>query len=83
MAPCPVCLNKIAHKAGRSTAAPGREPPGCRQLAASAPTPSTEGIAPRPETTFGNVKADVLERFVPGIKRGNFVYTILNSDWPD
>src|SRR6184192_3391927 len=28
----------------------------------------TEGIAPRPETTFGNVKADVLERFVPGFE---------------
>ena len=43
----------------------------------------TEGIAPKPETTFGNVKADVLERYVPGFKRGNFVDVILNSDWPD
>lgn len=43
----------------------------------------TEGIAPKPETTFGNVKADVLERFVPGFKRGNFVDVILNSDWPE
>jgi hypothetical protein len=43
----------------------------------------TEGIAPRPETTFGNVKADVLERFVPGFKRGNFVDVIENSDWPE
>jgi hypothetical protein len=42
----------------------------------------TEGIAPRPDTTFGNVKADVLERFVPGFRRGNFVDAILNSDWP-
>jgi hypothetical protein len=42
----------------------------------------TEGIAPRPDTTFGNVKADVLERFLPGFRRGNFVDTILNSDWP-
>ena len=40
----------------------------------------TEGIAPRPDTTFGNVKADVLERYVPGFKRGNFVDVILNSD---
>src|SRR3979490_1885916 len=39
----------------------------------------TEGIAPKPETTFGNVKADVLERYVPGYKRGNFVDIILNS----
>ena len=43
----------------------------------------TEGIAPRPETTFGNVKADVLERFVPGYQRANFVDIIENSDWPE
>ncbi|MCW2541143.1 MAG: hypothetical protein JWN95_2868 [Frankiales bacterium] len=43
----------------------------------------TEGIAPKPETTFGNVKADVLERFVPGYQRGNFVDIIQNSDWPE
>lgn len=43
----------------------------------------TDGIAPRPDTTFGNVKADVLERYVPGFKRGNFVDVILNSDWPE
>jgi len=43
----------------------------------------TEGIAPKPETTFGNVKADVLERFVPGYRRANFVDIIENSDWPE
>jgi hypothetical protein len=43
----------------------------------------TEGIAPKPETTFGNVKADVLERFVPGYRRANFVDVIENSDWPE
>ena len=43
----------------------------------------TEGIAPKPETTFGNVKADVLARFVPGFERGNFVDTVLDSDWPE
>jgi hypothetical protein len=43
----------------------------------------TEGIAPRPETTFGNVKADVLERFVPGFERANFVDIIESSDWPE
>jgi HD domain len=43
----------------------------------------TDGIAPRPETTFGNVKADVLERFVPGFKRVNFVDIIESSDWPE
>jgi hypothetical protein len=43
----------------------------------------TQGIAPKPETTFGNVKADVLERFVPGYRRGNFVDIIESSDWPE
>jgi hypothetical protein len=43
----------------------------------------TEGIAPKPETTFGNVKADVLERFVPGYQRVSFVDVIENSDWPE
>ena len=43
----------------------------------------TEGIAPKPETTFGNVKADVLERFVPGYQRVSFVDIIENSDWPE
>jgi hypothetical protein len=42
-----------------------------------------DGNAPKPDTTFGNVNADVLDRFVPGFKRGNFVDTILNSDWPE
>jgi HD superfamily phosphodiesterase len=43
----------------------------------------TEGIAPKPETTFGNVKADVLERFVPGYQRANFVDVVEQSAWPE
>jgi hypothetical protein len=43
----------------------------------------TEGISPKPETAFGNVKADVLERFVPGYQRANFVDIIQGSDWPE
>src|SRR5947209_18682498 len=43
----------------------------------------TAGIAPRPETTFGNVKADVLEHFVPGFRRGDFVEVIQNSPWSE
>jgi hypothetical protein len=43
----------------------------------------TDGIAPRPETTFGNVKADVLGRFVPGYQRADFVDIIENSAWPE
>ncbi|WP_019549801.1 HD domain-containing protein [Streptomyces sulphureus] len=41
------------------------------------------GIRPKPETTFGNVKADVLEHFVPGFERGDFVRTIQGSPWPE
>ncbi|MET9510442.1 HD domain-containing protein [Streptomyces flavidovirens] len=43
----------------------------------------TEGIAPKPDTAFGNVKADVLAHFVPGHRRGDFVETIQNSSWPE
>ncbi|WP_112242617.1 HD domain-containing protein [Kribbella monticola] len=43
----------------------------------------THGIEHRPATTFGNVKADVLARFVPGFQPINFVDTILNSAWPE
>ncbi|ALM40309.1 HD domain-containing protein [Streptomyces albidoflavus] len=43
----------------------------------------TEGVAPKPETTFGNVKADVLAHFVPGFTPGDFVTTIEESAWPE
>jgi hypothetical protein len=43
----------------------------------------TEGIKERPDTTFGNVKADVLAHYVPGFRRGDFVEIIKNSDWPE
>ncbi|MEV7132546.1 HD domain-containing protein [Arthrobacter sp. NPDC093128] len=43
----------------------------------------TEGIKDRPETTFGNVKADVLAHYVPGFQRGDFVEVILGSGWPE
>ncbi|MEV6410069.1 HD domain-containing protein [Kribbella sp. NPDC051718] len=42
-----------------------------------------DGIKHRPATTFGNVKADVLDRFVPGFERTNFVDVILGSSWPE
>ncbi|MFI7011320.1 HD domain-containing protein [Streptomyces sp. NPDC050145] len=41
----------------------------------------TEGIAHRPATAFGNVKADVLARFTPGFVRTDFVTVIENSRW--
>nr|WP_062339217.1 HD domain-containing protein [Herbidospora sakaeratensis] len=43
----------------------------------------TDGIKDRPDTTFGNVKADVLAHFVPGFVRGDFVEVIENSAWPE
>ncbi|MFF9243966.1 HD domain-containing protein [Streptomyces sp. NPDC014776] len=43
----------------------------------------TDGVSPRPQTTFGNVKADVLAHCVPGFRRGDFVRTILDSPWPE
>ena len=38
-----------------------------------------DGIAHKPQTAFGNVKADVLERTLPGYVRPNFCDMILNS----
>lgn len=43
----------------------------------------TDGIKDRPETTFGNVKADVLAHYLPGFERGDFVEVVKNSDWPE
>ncbi|MFJ4186688.1 HD domain-containing protein [Kitasatospora sp. NPDC089509] len=43
----------------------------------------TEGIRNRPDSTFGNVKADVLAHFVPGFERGDFVEVIRGSDWAE
>ncbi|NEC13111.1 HD domain-containing protein [Streptomyces sp. SID8014] len=43
----------------------------------------TEGTAPKPETTFGNVKADVLAHFLPGFTPGDFVTTVQGSAWPE
>jgi hypothetical protein len=40
-----------------------------------------DGIKKKPETTFGNVKADVLADKDPGFKRGNFCSVIRNSAW--
>jgi HD domain len=40
-----------------------------------------EGIKHKPETTFGNVKADVLAEKDPTFRRGNFCTVIRNSAW--
>lgn len=42
----------------------------------------TDGFRHRPDTTFGTVNADVLEHFVPGFRRTDFVTVIQNSAWP-
>ncbi|MFI6325600.1 HD domain-containing protein [Nonomuraea sp. NPDC050556] len=43
----------------------------------------TDGVKDRPDTTFGNVKADVLAHFVPGFRRGDFVEVIQTSPWKE
>jgi len=40
------------------------------------------GIRNKPETTFGNVKADVMAHKEPGFKRTDFVQCILHNHWP-
>jgi HD domain len=41
-----------------------------------------DGIKRKPDTTFGNVKADVLADKDPAFKRGNFCSVIRGSAWP-
>ncbi|SDL08075.1 HD domain-containing protein [Nonomuraea maritima] len=43
----------------------------------------TEGNIHRPETTFGNVNADVLEHYMAGFQRTDFVKVILDNRWPE
>ena len=43
----------------------------------------TNGFRDRPETTFGTVNADVLEHFVPGFHRTDFVEVIQSNAWPE
>jgi hypothetical protein len=40
---------------------------------------TTDGIKHKPETTFGNVKADVLADKDPSFRRGNFCSVIRTS----
>jgi hypothetical protein len=39
------------------------------------------GLAHRPDTAFGTVNADVLERTLPGYRRPHFCEAILTSPW--
>ncbi|MFM0169756.1 HD domain-containing protein [Paraburkholderia sediminicola] len=41
------------------------------------------GMVHRPETTFGTVNADVLDRWDPNYRRLNFCGLVLGSDWPN
>lgn len=40
-----------------------------------------EGFKHKPETTFGNIKADVISHFNPHYQHKNFCSCILNSKW--
>ncbi|WP_456288340.1 HD domain-containing protein [Paenibacillus sp. AK002] len=40
-----------------------------------------EGFAHKPETTYGNIKADVCARLLPGFKRKDFCDSVLHSPW--
>jgi hypothetical protein len=43
----------------------------------------TDGNKDRPQTTFGNVNADVLDRFDESFVRDDFVDIILKNSWPE
>ncbi|HEY4384347.1 MAG TPA: HD domain-containing protein [Ktedonobacteraceae bacterium] len=40
-----------------------------------------DGFRHKPETTFGNIKSDVCERYLPGYKRPSFCDFVLQSPW--
>lgn len=42
-----------------------------------------EGFKHKPQTTFGNIKADVCERLIPGYVSPNFVDLIATSPWAE
>jgi hypothetical protein len=42
-----------------------------------------DGLAHRPDTTYGTVNADVLAHFVPGFRRGDMVDRVMSSVWAD
>jgi hypothetical protein len=42
-----------------------------------------DGIKHRPDTTYGNMMADVLDHFVPDFRRASMVESIIGSPWSD
>ncbi|WP_116141639.1 HD domain-containing protein [Trinickia diaoshuihuensis] len=46
-------------------------------------TAFAQGMVWRPDTTFGTVNADILERYDPNYRRRNFCGLILGSNWDD
>jgi hypothetical protein len=42
-----------------------------------------DGMADRPQTTFGTMNDDVLAHFDPAFRRQDFVRTILDNSWPE
>ena len=51
------------------------------EVFSNAPDYEIQLANPGPETTFGNVKADVLADKDPDFNRGNFCSVIRNSSW--
>ncbi|MFJ4843910.1 MULTISPECIES: HD domain-containing protein [unclassified Streptomyces] len=42
-----------------------------------------DGLKNRPDTTYGTINADILERFVPGFHRTSMVERIADAPWPN
>jgi hypothetical protein len=40
-----------------------------------------DGLAHRPDTTYGTINSDVLAHFVPGFERGSMVERVVGSPW--
>ena len=42
-----------------------------------------DGLAHRPDTTYGTINSDVLEHFVPGVQRASIVERVTASAWAE
>ena len=72
-------LDRLAEEERRAVVAAHPRPDFKRQILSA----FAEGFRHRPDSTFGTVNADVLEHFVPGFRRTDFVEVIEGSAWPE
>ena len=92
LAPKPLCSQPVSKSTWSASGASNLAPEALDAVTAAHPRPEfknrilaafNDGMKHRPQTTFGTMNADVLERFDPTFERDNLVEHILNSTWPE